>query len=634
MPSKNRSLIWDVLLRTLLVAVILMILLSASGYFLNYSRQASRTLSELERSISERVQRESVIFDLARDNLAAFKEEFLRLYLSEEAEVTQADFERLYYTGPEGAMRMRRKYFDGVHTEGQGYVYGMSSFIGNNQSVEDPDFRRRLVLSYRLLAQLGPGFQTRFANTHVSFPENGIVLFWPEVPWGLQARADLPMNELGTIAATLQKNNPEREPVWTGLYYDETAGEWVITYEVPVDHDGRHLINPSHDVPLTDLMERLIAEHREGSYNFIIRRDGYLVAHPSPPAEEQKWVGQLSLEKIENESVVRSYELIDRALQESPDALSRDSVITVENERDDVYLTVGKLRGPEWLFVNVYPKSRIRAAAHRAAMEWFVEGSILLLVILSVFLVLVSRRANRPLEQLRAAAQHLGDSRYDEVVDGSIPLPTELNNEIGLLARRFQEMATRIRDANREMERVVDERTRELQAANAALREMSIMDGLTGIHNRRSFDRDFAALIREAEAGQGTFSLVMLDLDHFKLYNDTYGHSEGDRLLKRMSDVLSDSVREEDRVYRYGGEEFAILCPDTDREAAAAATERVLERVRSLAIPFPQSPHGVATISAGVAQYTPQASSGEALIKAADEKLYQAKHAGRDRLLS
>jgi diguanylate cyclase (GGDEF)-like protein len=442
------------------------------------------------------------------------------------------------------------------------------------------------------------------------------------------------MNELGTIAATLQKNNPEREPVWTGLYYDETAGEWVITYEVPVDHDGRHLINPSHDVPLTDLMERLLAEHREGSYNFIIRRDGYLVAHPSPPAEEQKWVGQLSLEKIENETVVRSYELIDRALKRSPDGLSGDSVITVENERDDAYLTVGKLRGPEWLFVNVYPKSRIRAAAHRAAMEWFVEGSILLLVILSVFLVLVSRRANRPLEQLRTAAQYLGNSRYDEVVDGSIPLPTELNNEIGLLARRFQEMATRIRDANREMERVVDERTRELQAANAALREMSIMDGLTGIHNRRSFDRDFAALIREAEAGQGTFSLVMLDLDHFKLYNDTYGHSEGDRLLKRMSDVLSDSVREEDRVYRYGGEEFAILCPDTDREAAAAATERVLERVRGLAIPFPESPHGVATISAGVAQYTPHASSGEALIKAADEKLYQAKHTGRDRLVS
>ena len=632
MPKPQKSLIQDVLLKTVIAAFVCIALLSAVAYYVNYTRAREETLDELQSHVAERVRQDSMIFELARKNLEVFEREFLRLYTREEVEVEEEEFDRLYFEGEEGATRMHRKYFEGLYTDGGHYIYGMSSFIGNNQSTDNPDLRRRLVLAYRLLARLGPGFQTRFANTHVSFPENAIVLFWPEVPWGLKARPDLPMNELGTISATLKENNPERKPVWTGLYFDETAGEWMITYEVPVDHKGRHLINPSHDVPLTSLMERLITEHRTGSRNFIIRDDGYLVARPSPPAAEQRWIGQLSLEKIEDPEIVRSYTKIREAVDENPEAFEDGSALVVENERDDTYLTVGKLSGPSWWFVNVYPKELIRGTAHRSAVELIVEGILLLLLLLGMFVVLVKRRAEIPLLQLKEAAERIERGEIAEVADGTLPLPTQLENEIGALAGRFREMASRVRDVNRNLERIVDKRTDELQRANADLREMSIMDGLTGIHNRRSFDRDIETLLAETAERGGTFSLVMFDIDSFKLYNDSYGHTEGDRVLTRISSTMRESIRQEDRIYRYGGEEFALLCPNADLSSTKAAVERIFGRIRELAVDFPESSYGSITLSAGIEEFSPP-TSAEKLIQAADEKLYEAKRRGRNRLV-
>jgi diguanylate cyclase (GGDEF)-like protein len=527
---------------------------------------------------------------------------------------------------------MKREYFDGVETTAGTYRYGVSSFVGNNQSVEDPDLRRRLVLSYRLLAQMGPAFQTRFANTHVSYPENAITLFWPEVPWGLQARADLPMNELGVIRATMQEENPEREPVWTGLYFDETAEEWMITYQVPVDHDGRHLINPSHDVPLTDLMTRLLApDSGRAGYTFIMRNDGYLVARPTLPTDDQRWVGQLSLDEIEDPEIVRSYEVIREAMDADSAAFAEDNTIVVENSRDETYLTVGRLEGPDWWYVDVYPTSEIRAVAHGAALERIIESVVLLVILMGTFLILVHRRAARPLAQLRTAAERIGEARVAEVVHGDVPLPVHLDNEIGLTAQRFHEMAGRILNANRELERVVDQRTQELQEANAALREMSIMDGLTGIHNRRSFDRDLTALVEEAAAGSESFSLIMIDLDFFKVYNDTYGHQAGDQVLRQVSAGIAEAIRSDDRVYRYGGEELAVLCPGSHGRAASTTAQRIVEHVRSLQLSYPTSEFGIVTVSAGSAEYCADNRSAEDLINAADEQLYRAKQHGRNR---
>lgn len=614
------TLIQGVLFRIFIVAMILVAILSFFYYFYIYNLEAEKRLDELKEYVDERVKADSVIFELAEDNLQVFKEEFLRLYTSD-ITVTEEDFWELYFVDSRGATRMKEEQFNGVFTEDGTYRYGMSSFIGNNQSVSDSDFRRRLVLSYRLLSQLGPGWVNRFANVHASFPENGIVLFWPEEPWGLNARADLPMNELSVIKAMTKQENPERNPLWTGLYYDETADEWMITYQVPVDYEGKHLLNPSHDVFLTDIMERLLSEYPAGGYNFLIRKDGYLIAHPSEPSEEQRWVGQLSLDKISIPSVKNSYQLISANLEEGD-----DSVQIIENHKDNSYLAVGELSGPGWWFVSVLPMEVIQDVAHKSALIYFTQGMILVLIILAVVYFVLRFQAERPLQQLRYAAELIGEGEYYKISSKKIPLPLTFTNEIGLLAKRFVEMATNIESSKHDLEQIVEDRTKELEIANASLEKLSFMDGLTGVYNRRSFDMDIEELIKN----QIPFSLIFADVDHFKRYNDFYGHAEGDDVLKKVAKVIQDNIGDDDHVYRYGGEEFAILIKGENIESAKYKGKSILDAVQTLKIPHVNSEHGIVTLSAGFAQYTNQLSSSEDIIRAADKKLYNSKSSGRN----
>ena len=238
----------------------------------------------------------------------------MKLYLSDIA-FTDEDFWELYFVDEQGATRMKKEYFDGRMDDRLGWQWGISSFIGNNQPLDSNDLKRRLMIAYTLVNRYGPAWEA-VGKLHVSYPENAIMLFYPDEPWGLLAKADLPMNELGTIRATMQSDNPEREPVWTGLYYDETANTWSITYELPVDYKGRHLFNPSFDVELETVMNRLTTDHPEGGYNFIIRNDGALVAYPKELNEDLKWKGQISLDDIDNPDIVRMYHTIKNAVAE------------------------------------------------------------------------------------------------------------------------------------------------------------------------------------------------------------------------------------------------------------------------------------------------------------------------------
>jgi diguanylate cyclase (GGDEF)-like protein len=179
-----------------------------------------------------------------------------------------------------------------------------------------------------------------------------------------------------------------------------------------------------------------------------------------------------------------------------------------------------------------------------------------------------------------------------------------------------------------------------LAAANNALRRMATTDPLTGVANRRAFERVLEEEGRRALRNQSPLSLLMVDVDFFKRFNDAYGHLEGDACLRAVAEVLSGAVqRSGDHVARYGGEEFAILLPQSDREAATCVGQRLCDRVAALGIPHAHS--SVAshiTISVGIACYPDGADqaagahSMHELIGAADRALYAAKAAGRGRV--
>jgi len=173
----------------------------------------------------------------------------------------------------------------------------------------------------------------------------------------------------------------------------------------------------------------------------------------------------------------------------------------------------------------------------------------------------------------------------------------------------------------------------QLVEANRKLEMISMRDGLTGIANRRMYDTTLNKEWSRAQRNGTPLSLLIIDIDHFKEYNDRYGHFEGDRCLQKIAETLQGIVsRATDLCARYGGEEFVILLPDTKREEAAVFAEGVRERIRELGIAHASSPvDDVVTVSIGVGTMVPKkntASSG--LFQMADKMLYLAKQEQRN----
>ncbi len=160
-------------------------------------------------------------------------------------------------------------------------------------------------------------------------------------------------------------------------------------------------------------------------------------------------------------------------------------------------------------------------------------------------------------------------------------------------------------------------------------------DGLTSLGNRRCFDTTLESEWHRVLRSNQPLSVVMVDIDHFKFYNDTYGHQEGDICLKRVSNALSSTLmRQCDIICRYGGEEFIAILPDTNIEGAIQVADRMLAAVEALNISHSSSPvKNYVTISLGVSTTIPTVGSiPEFLIKSADKSLYMAKDMGRNQI--
>jgi diguanylate cyclase (GGDEF)-like protein len=165
------------------------------------------------------------------------------------------------------------------------------------------------------------------------------------------------------------------------------------------------------------------------------------------------------------------------------------------------------------------------------------------------------------------------------------------------------------------------------------LRQQAIRDPLTGIYNRRYMMETLQQEFSRAKRLHSTIGVLMIDLDHFKKFNDTYGHNTGDVVLRRVAQELSKNSRTEDTVCRFGGEEFCLVCPDISLENAQYLAEKFRKRIRNLDLRIQHKPIDTVTLSIGVALFPHHAHDAELLLKSADEALYRAKAEGRDRVI-
>jgi diguanylate cyclase (GGDEF)-like protein len=181
------------------------------------------------------------------------------------------------------------------------------------------------------------------------------------------------------------------------------------------------------------------------------------------------------------------------------------------------------------------------------------------------------------------------------------------------------------------LESVADIVATAIQNANyfEKVKALAYVDGLTGVYNRRFFEQRIAEELERADRYKNTLSVLMVDIDHFKKLNDEFGHLLGDEVLRQVSAIFTAQLRKADLVCRYGGEEFAILVPETSGENAMGVADKLRRMVETH--PFPGVPRPV-TISLGVAEFPAQGTTRDEVVKAADTALYASKQAGRNRV--
>src|SRR5438067_1116813 len=227
-----------------------------------------------------------------------------------------------------------------------------------------------------------------------------------------------------------------------------------------------------------------------------------------------------------------------------------------------------------------------------------------LLVAVGLFAYFLGLLITRPLDRLTGAATKVAGG------DLAVHLPVVGGGELGYVTEVFNDMVARLHESRRELER------------------LSVTDDLTGLYNRRYLMDALANEMRRSRRLDHPCALLMADVDHFKEYNDAYGHLAGDEALRRIAGILRDTTRDVDCAARYGGEEFVVLLPET---RAAGAIETAQRFRASLATD--ELVGGKLSVSIGVAQFPEDGDAPEGLLARADAALYRAKREGRDRVL-
>jgi diguanylate cyclase (GGDEF)-like protein len=423
------------------------------------------------------------------------------------------------------------------------------------------------------------------------------------------------------------------EPTWSEVYLDFDALVPVITASTPVYNtaDGQLLGVCATDIILSEELNGFLRTLRisKSGIAFIIEPSGLLIASstPEPITLGRGAVADLLPAVESSNPLIREITL---ALDQQFDGLDQ---ITPSQQNlfllgDRQFIETVHFRdryGLDWIVVLAIPEDDFMAEIDRNTQITLLLCIVALLVTLLVGLI-ITQWLTRPLRQLSRTAKDIAQGEWDRAI------ALDRSDAIGDLSRAFATMAHQLKASFATLEERIEERTAELIQLNQELEKLAHIDSLTQTENRRYFDRYLEQEWRRLAREQQNLTLILCDVDHFKQYNDTYGHPAGDRCLQHIAQVLVQTVqRPTDLVARYGGEEFALVLSQTDTPGAIHLAEQIRATLHALHLPHCGGEHQRVTVSLGIATTVPSSKeTPQALINAADRALYAAKASGRD----
>ncbi|MDH6261487.1 diguanylate cyclase [Bradyrhizobium sp. BR13661] len=346
---------------------------------------------------------------------------------------------------------------------------------------------------------------------------------------------------------------------------------------------------------------------REGITAVLVDSAGTVLA---APADQHSVVGR----PLDNMPLMSA--IADKALRSDQDEGSL-SFLAADGSRRAVSYT--RIAGTNARLIASIDEDKVSAAVSRDIRTAYLQLAFVVMFVLLGALIAAEKLVIKPIEMLADMAKRLGEGDLS-----ARAARTRLPSEFVPLARAFNGMAAQL-----------SQRERELIATNDRLTVMASIDMLSGLANRRGFQSRLDFEWMRAQQYGSELALLMIDVDHFKLFNDTYGHLEGDSCLTRLGESLSGIAADTmGFAARYGGEEFCLLLPNTDVMRAVEIGEQVRSAVLKLCLPHITSAHMVVTVSIGVAATRPNETlrPGD-LIEAADAALYAAKHRGRNNVV-
>lgn len=606
------------------LSIVIGLLFVVSGWaaYADINRQA---LNEALVRLDSHNQQVSELQEGRFTRLRSAHEHAKQLLLAELAEHSQHDnahtFDVLFPRDPRGGRRSADLLFDGGRTP-YGHIRGVGAFVG----VESDKNQPALILSAARVAHaVGEGIRPDLKSLYFFTPSNALVMFAPDRKDKLRfyrkdAPADLDFQKETFAKISTPTFNPLRITKCTPLVhilYDKAGRTWTTGCMTPVYRNGHHIGTWGTSVLLDDLLSTKELRGLPATDTVIVSAEGMLISHPGYTRQNQAGSEKLlDLTRTQDPKLQALWQFI-RSKHDKP-FLGHAPTL-------GAHVAMRKIQTPGWYLVTVQNDRVISSAALRAVARVAVTATLCLLLQTIAITLLIRRYVGQPLARLTDRTRSLTE-RFRPMTDPVRNAPRSFD-EVEQLTLDFTRMANELTRSHEYLEQQVAERTAELQRANLELRQFADYDPLTGVPSRRRVVKDVEDHLTRRNPKR--LYMVVIDIDHFKQLNDTYGHLAGDRILTEVARDLKSMLRDDDVFGRIGGEEFMALIESNNPQEVMAIAERLRCGIVAERRPFSDQVVGQVSISLGIANDATVSSFAE-LYAAADAALYEAKRRGRN----